>query len=105
MTWITTDRALSVADDTAVSPIKVFWATWFGWMLDGFDSAVYGYVLVGALTELLPASGIEASRANIGFYGGLLFSIFMLGWAASMVWGFAADRFGRVRIMCWTVLI
>jgi MFS family permease len=105
MAWITTDHVASTIDDAAVSPIKVFWATWFGWMLDGFDSAVYGYVLVGALTELLPASGIEASRGNIAFYGGLLFSIFMLGWAASMVWGFAADRFGRVRIMCWTVLI
>jgi MFS family permease len=105
MTLITGDQAPLVADRAAVSPLKVFWATWFGWMLDGFDSAVYGYVLVGALTELLPASGIEASRGNIAFYGGLLFSIFMLGWAASMVWGFAADRFGRVRIMCWTVLI
>ncbi|MET0968775.1 MAG: MFS transporter [Tardiphaga sp.] len=108
MTDITGNHAPSVADASAassVSPGKIFWATWFGWMLDGFDSAVYGYVLVGALTELLPASGIEASRANIGLYGGLLFSIFMLGWAASMVWGFAADRFGRVRIMCWTVLI
>jgi MFS family permease len=92
-------------DTTAVSPAKIFWATWFGWMLDGFDSSVYGYVLVGALTELLPASGIEASRANIGIYGGLLFSIFMLGWACSMVWGWAADRYGRVRIMCWTVLV
>src|SRR6201996_5809765 len=89
----------------AVSPGKIFWATWFGWMLDGFDSSVYGYVLVGALSELLPASGIEASRANIGIYGGLLFSIFMLGWACSMFWGWAADRYGRVRIMCWTVLI
>ena len=74
-------------------------------MLDGFDSSMYGYILVGALTELLPASGIEASRANIGLYGGLLFSIFMLGWACSMVWGWAADRYGRVRIMCWTVLV
>ena len=86
-------------------PGKIFWATWFGWMLDGFDSSMYGYILVGALTELLPASGIEASRANIGLYGGLLFSIFMLGWACSMVWGWAADRYGRVRIMCWTVLV
>jgi MFS family permease len=66
---------------------------------------MYGYILVGALSELLPASGIEASRANIGLYGGLLFSIFMLGWACSMVWGWAADRYGRVRIMCWTVLV
>lgn len=89
----------------AVSPAKVFWATWLGWMLDGFDSAIYGYILVAALSQLLPASGIEATRANIGLYGGLLFSIFMLGWACSMVWGWAADRYGRVRMMCWTVLI
>jgi MFS family permease len=102
---VTGAGAPSVADVGAVSPAKIFWATWFGWMLDGFDSSMYGYILVGALTELLPASGIEASRANIGLYGGLLFSIFMLGWACSMVWGWAADRYGRVRIMCWTVLV
>ena len=102
---VTGARAPSVADVGAVSPAKIFWATWFGWMLDGFDSSMYGYILVGALSELLPASGIEASRANIGLYGGLLFSIFMLGWACSMVWGWAADRYGRVRIMCWTVLV
>ncbi|WP_461356314.1 MFS transporter [Bradyrhizobium sp. USDA 4454] len=97
--------APSVAAPGAVSPRKVFWATWFGWMLDGFDSSMYGYILVSALSELLPASGIEPSKANIGIYGGLLFSIFMLGWACSMVWGWAADRYGRVRIMCWTVLV
>jgi MFS family permease len=88
-----------------VSPSKIFWATWFGWMLDGLDSSMYSYILVGALMELLPASGIEATPANIGVYGGLLFSIFMLGWACSMVWGWAADRYGRVRIMCWSVLV
>ncbi|MCA1452542.1 MFS transporter [Bradyrhizobium sp. BRP22] len=97
--------ASPIEEGGAVSPRKVFWATWFGWMLDGFDSSMYSYILVGALTELLPASGIEPSRANIGIYGGLLFSIFMLGWACSMVWGWAADRYGRVRIMCWTVLV
>ncbi len=89
---VTGAGAASGVDATAVSPGKIFWATWFGWMLDGFDSSVYGYVLVGALTELLPASGIEASRAHSGIYGGLLFSIFMLGWACSMFWGWAADR-------------
>ena len=102
---VTGARAASSANIGAVSPRKIFWATWFGWMLDGFNSAMYSYILVSALTELLPASGIEASRANIGLYGGLLFSIFMLGWACSMVWGWAADRYGRVRIMCWTVLV
>jgi MFS family permease len=106
MTGIVTGAtAAAVANPASVSPGKVFWATWFGWMLDGFDSSMYSYILVGALTELLPASGIQASPANIGLYGGLLFSIFMLGWACSMVWGWAADRYGRVRIMCWTVLV
>jgi MFS family permease len=102
---ITGATAAPVAGTGVVSPRKVFWATWFGWMLDGFDSSMYSYILVGALTELLPASGIEASGSNIAFYGGLLFSIFMLGWACSMIWGWAADRYGRVRIMCWTVLV
>jgi MFS family permease len=102
---VTGASATSVAHPVTVSPGKVFWATWFGWMLDGFDSSMYSYILVGALTELLPASGIAATPANIGLYGGLLFSRFMLGWACSMVWGWAADRYGRVRIMCWTVLV
>jgi MFS family permease len=97
--------AAQINKAASASPNKVFWATWFGWMLDGFDSSMYSYILVSALTELLPASGIEANRANIGVYGGLLFSIFMLGWACSMIWGWAADRYGRVRIMCWTVLV
>ncbi len=88
-----------------VSPHRIFWATWFGWMLDGFDSSMYGYLLVAALSDLLPRSGLAASRANIALYGGLLFSLFMLGWACSMVWGWAADRVGRVRVMCWTVLV
>lgn len=102
---VTGIAAVVSADSTTVSPRKIFWVTWLGWMLDGFDSSMYGYILVAALSELLPASGIAATPANIGLYGGILFSIFMLGWACSMVWGWAADQYGRVRVMCWTVLV
>ncbi len=102
---LSTPRSETMPAADAISPQRVFWATWFGWMLDGFDSSMYSYILVAALTDLLPSSGLDASRANIGFYGGLLFSIFMLGWACSMVWGWAADRVGRVRVMCWTILV
>jgi MFS family permease len=94
-----------ITSGTTVSDQKAFWLTWLGWMLDGFDASIYTYVVVSALTELLPASGIEASRSNIGFYAGLLFSVFMLGWACSMFWGWAADRYGRVPILCATVLV
>jgi MFS family permease len=99
------DATASIAAvSPAVSPNRIFWATWAGWMLDGFDSAAYGLLLVSALSELLPLSGIEASKANIAIYGGVGFSVFMLGWACSMFWGWLADHIGRVRVMCLTIL-
>ncbi len=51
--------------------IRGFWASWGGWTLDGMDSVVYALVLVPALRDLLPRSGIVASKANIGYYGSL----------------------------------
>jgi MFS family permease len=99
-----TVRATSLAR-AAASPRRVFWAAWAGWMLDGFDSAIYMFVLVPALSELLRASGIEPSKAAIALYGGYLFTIFMLGWACSMFWGWLADRIGRVSVMCLTILV
>ncbi len=88
-----------------VSPTRVFWATWLGWMLDGFDSGIYIFVLVPALMTLLRAQGLPADNGHIALYGGFLFSLFMVGWACSMFWGWMADRVGRVRVMCWTILL
>ena len=105
MSFVSSPSQSAVRSPAAVSPARVFWAAWAGWMLDGFDSAIYGFVLVGALTELLPGSGRPATQANIAFFGGMLFSIFMLGWACSMFWGWMADRIGRVRAMCWTIFL
>jgi len=94
-----------VATGATASPRRVFWSAWAGWMLDGFDTAVYIFVLVPALTELLRADGIEPNQASIARYGGYLFTIFMLGWACSMFWGWLADRIGRVSVMCLTILV
>jgi MFS family permease len=52
----------------------------------------------------LPRSGIPADQANTGFYGGLLFAIFLLGWGFAFLWGPIADRFGRVRTLMLTIL-
>src|ERR1700694_1571362 len=84
--------------------IRGFWAAWGGWALDGMDSFIFSLVLVPALTELLPSSGIAATAANIGYYSGLLFALFLIGWGLSMVWGPIADRFGRVRTLIFTIL-
>ena len=79
--------------------VRGFWAAWGGWALDGMDSFIYALVLTPAITELLPRSGIEATPGNIGYYGSLLFALFLFGWGCSMVWGPLADRFGRVKTL------
>jgi MFS family permease len=79
--------------------VRSFWAAWGGWTMDGMDSVIYSLVLVPALRELLPRSGIAATTANIGYYGGLLFALFMIGWGSALIWGPIADRFGRVQTM------
>src|SRR5436309_981591 len=81
-----------------------FLAAWGGWVLDGMDSFIYALVMVPALRELLPRSGIAADQAHVGFYGGLLFALFLIGWGMSLVWGPIADRFGRVRTLMLTIL-
>ncbi len=81
-----------------------FVAAYGGWTLDGMDGFIYALVLVPALTELLPASGIAATPANIGSWGGILFAMFLLGWGFSMLWGVIGDRIGRVRALMLTIL-
>lgn len=83
---------------------RSFWAAWAGWALDGMDSFIYALVLVPSLHELLPRTGIPATAQSIGFYGGLLFALFLIGWGFSFLWGPIADRFGRVRTLMLTIL-
>jgi MFS family permease len=84
--------------------VRGFWAAWGGWALDGMDSFIYALVLVPALRDLLPRSGISPTQANVGFYGGVLFAVFLAGWGLALLWGPFADRFGRVRTLVLTIL-
>jgi MFS family permease len=100
---------MTVTKATGATPltanqVRGFWAAWGGWALDGMDSFIYSLVLVPALTELLPRSGIPATAGNVGYYGSVLFALFLIGWGLSMLWGPVADRFGRVRTLTLTIL-
>src|SRR5258708_2118619 len=86
------------------NPIRGFWASWGGWTLDGMDSVVYALVLVPALRELLPHSGIVANKGNIGYYGSLSFALFLIGWGLAFLWGPVGDKFGRVRTLMLTIV-
>jgi MFS family permease len=68
------------------------------------DSVVYALVLVPALRDLLPRSGIVASKGNIGYYGSLSFALFLVGWGLAFLWGPIGDRFGRVRTLMLTIV-
>ncbi len=94
------------ATRTKLTPnqIKGFWAAWGGWTLDGMDAFIYALVLVPALTELLPRSGVAVTQGNVGYYGSILQALFLFGWGLSMAWGPIADRFGRVRALILTIL-
>src|SRR6185436_9891430 len=98
--------ARSIKPQTKLNPnqIRGFWAAWGGWALDGMDASIYAIVLVPALRELLPRSGIAATPGNVVYYGSVLLALFLFGWGLSMVWGPVADRFGRVRALMLTIL-
>jgi MFS family permease len=84
--------------------IRGFWAAWGGWALDGMDSFIYALVLVPSLRDLLPRSGISATKGAIGYYGGLLFALFLIGWGLAFLWGPVGDKFGRVRTLMITIV-
>jgi MFS family permease len=84
--------------------LRGFLASWGGWALDGMDSFIYALVLDPALREILPKSGIPATNATVGYYGSILFALFLIGWGLALVWGPVADRFGRARTLMLTIL-
>jgi len=81
----------------------VLGVAWLGWVFDSMDSTIYALVLTPALHELL---GSRNGAENIGWYGGIIFAIFLIGWAlGGVVFGLLADRIGRSRTLVITILI
>ena len=104
--------SLAVVDTGAMLRTKLtrqqklgFWSAWAGWLLDGMDSVIYALVMTPALTELLPKSGMDASPANVGYVGSVLFALFLVGWGLSFLWGPIADKLGRTKTLAATILV
>ena len=66
------------------------------------DGYLYAIILFPAMSDLLGTS----ESAVIGWYGGIVLSIFMIGWAlGGLIFGPIADRYGRAKTMAITILI
>lgn len=86
----------------------VLFVAWLGWVFDAMDATIYAIVLHPALQELLRtgAANGDVAAELIGWYGGLIFSIFLIGWAIGGIgFGIAADYFGRTKTLIATILI
>jgi len=81
----------------------VLFAAWLGWVFDAMDSTLYVLVLHPALQDLL---GAGADKTSIAEHGAAILAIFLCGWAiGGVLFGVAADRFGRTRVMVVTIFI
>ncbi len=81
---------------------------WLGWVFDSMDATIYAIVLHPALHDLLHAGsgGAPVADGDIGRYGGIIFSIFLIGWAVGgVLFGVAADYFGRTKTLIVTILV
>jgi len=85
----------------------VLLVAWLGWVFDSMDSTIYALVLQPALHDLLRSpEGGQVTADAIGWYGGIIFSIFLIGWAiGGVLFGVLADRFGRAKALVFTILI
>jgi MFS family permease len=86
----------------------VLFVAWLGWVFDAMDATIYAIVLHPALHDLLSggAAAAPVSDQAIGWYGGLIFSIFLIGWAiGGICFGIVADYLGRTKTLIATILI
>ena len=81
---------------------RVFICVLLGWALDIMDGYLFAIILFPAMSEILATTDSGA----IGWYGGIILAIFMVGWAlGGILFGVVADRYGRAKTMALTILI
>ena len=93
---------------SGVTPYQwlVLFVAWLGWVFDAMDATIYAMVLHPALHDLLHTAGGPPTTEQIGWYGGIIFSIFLIGWAiGGITFGILADRFGRTKVLMATIII
>ena len=84
----------------------VLFVAWLGWVFDAMDATIYAIVLHPALHDLLHSGMGPPTTEQVGWYGGIIFSIFLIGWAiGGITFGVLADRFGRTKVLIATIII
>src|SRR6185369_9000574 len=70
------------------------------WLFDCLDQQVFNLTRDGAMEALLP------DKTKAAEYASYTTSVFLLGWAVGgLLFGALGDRFGRARMLTFTILI
>lgn len=94
------------SDRMDASAKHVFWASYFGWLLDGYDTTIYAFVILASLAFLEPASGIaHPTLAQNAYYILVFFAIFLVGWGTAFTFGPLADKVGRMKTLGIAILL
>lgn len=84
-----------------------------GWLFDTMDQQLFNLARIPAMRALLPtvdAAGTALTDAEIqkqaNAFGAQVTAIFLIGWATGgLIFGTLGDKFGRARVMAWTILL
>ncbi len=57
------------------------------------------------LPDFFNKIGMEATPANIGFVGSIMFALFLIGWGLAFLWGPLGDKWGRARTLALTIVV
>ncbi|MBS1715038.1 MAG: MFS transporter [Armatimonadetes bacterium] len=82
----------------------VLLVAWLGWTFDVMDAAIFNLAKPQMVKEFLGSA--EAYAAHGASVEAQILNVFLIGWSiGGVLFGWAADRFGRVRVLAFTVLL